>query len=87
MLILLLITLLAVVGLGASMIAIPAFVSFIIILRRLMPRASELIGIRVNFLAEVAAIHAIIPWLNDEPVRTAQGPLRLRPCDPRGGAA
>ncbi|MAQ85218.1 MAG: hypothetical protein CMH12_18490 [Maritimibacter sp.] len=71
MLILLLITLLAVVGLGASMIAIPAFVSFIIILRRLMPRASELIGIRVNFLAEVAAIHAIIPWLNDEPVRTA----------------
>lgn len=50
-------------SLGQDLSALPALGSFILILRRLIPRLQSLIGVRVELAAEIASVHNVIPLL------------------------
>lgn len=55
---------LGIFSLGSDFATLPAFVSFIVILRRLMPRVQGLISIRVALAAEIATVYNIVPLLD-----------------------
>ncbi|MEM8980612.1 MAG: ABC transporter ATP-binding protein [Pseudomonadota bacterium] len=59
----LLIGLLCLVMLGRDVATLPVFVSYIVLLRRLVPRIQNLIGIQVTLSGEIASVHKIVPWL------------------------
>ena len=62
-----------VLSIGQGLTALPALVSFVIILRRLFPRLQSLIGARVELVAEIASVHNILPMLDPpQPERNSQ---------------
>lgn len=60
-----------ILSIGDDLSALPALVSFVLILRRLIPRLQSLIGVRVELAAEIASIHNILPFF--EPPRQSGG--------------
>lgn len=56
---------------GQDLSVLPALGSFILILRRLIPRLQALIGVRVELAAEIASVHNILPLL-EPPLETSQ---------------
>ncbi|EDQ03071.1 Heterocyst differentiation ATP-binding protein HepA (plasmid) [Sulfitobacter indolifex] len=65
-----------ILSIGEDLSALPELVSFVLILRRLIPRLQSLIGVRVELAAEIASIHNILPFF--EPPRRSGGDTPFR---------
>ncbi|MEM9348801.1 MAG: ABC transporter ATP-binding protein [Pseudomonadota bacterium] len=67
----LLIGVVCLLSIGQDLSVLPALGSFVLILRRLIPRLQALIGVRVELSAEIASVHNILPLL-EPPLETSR---------------